>query len=52
MEGGRDAGEVPARWPPDFFNEERLAEDGSPYQQIGGARRPAEPPTKHERFKP
>ncbi len=34
------------------FNEQRLAEDGSPHQQIGGARRPAEPPTKHERFKP
>ena len=46
MEGGRDAGEVPARWPPDFFNEQRLAEDGSPHQQIGGARRPAEPPDR------
>ena len=35
-----------------FFNEQRFAEDGSPHQQIGGARRPAEPLTKHERFKP
>jgi hypothetical protein len=35
-----------------FFNEQRLAEDDSPQQQIGGARRPAEPPNEQERFKP
>ena len=36
-------GNVPADEPHKNHNEQRLAEDGSPYQKIGGARRPAEP---------